>query len=282
MSCCKKKVFKCQDMDGIGKIFVKKDTVISAEDPVRFKIGDKYYQETDFKQPFTIGIDLSKIKVDLSNFYTKKESDDKFAAISLLNSSYYNSQVIDNKFADHYTKTETDNKFATTNYLNSSFYPMEYIDTELRNFYTKGEADDKFALKSDTPIGTETFYDVTIKNDNNVADIGGLKVKCWSESGDILNLQLTFDVNNDGYVGKILYLSGRNDGSVNPTDTRTDQYFELTPQPILLDRKKTSFVDLYMFQSGKKFKIDGVIRITQTANAVANGFEFKGIVKRIN
>ena len=70
--------------------------------------------------------------VDLSEYYTKTESDDKYAL---------KSEIGNVDLSGYYTKTESDNRFALKS---------EIGNVDLSGYYTKTESDDRFALKSES------------------------------------------------------------------------------------------------------------------------------------
>ena len=80
-------------------------------------------------------LDIPSTEIDLSNYYTKTESDNKYLLSSELN-NYYN-------------KTETDEKYAlkTEIPITSSFITKDVSD--LNNYYNKSDSDEKYALKDD-------------------------------------------------------------------------------------------------------------------------------------
>ena len=127
--------------------------------------------------------------VDLSNYYTKVESDDKYALsadIPSLN-GYATEQWVTNQgyltthqsltdyakkteLANYYTKVESDDKYAlktsiptldgyaTEEWVNSKGFLTTHQSlsdyakkTELANYYTKAESDGKYALSADIP-----------------------------------------------------------------------------------------------------------------------------------
>lgn len=87
----------------------------------------------------------------LTNYYTKSESDSRYALLTALN-NYYTKTEADAKYAlitalnNYYTKTESDNRYA--------------LITALNNYYNKAQADAKFAAKEDVMTAqTVVCYD---------------------------------------------------------------------------------------------------------------------------
>lgn len=111
----------------------------------------------------------------LSNYYTKTESDNRYAfkgevpdvpegvvtndKLTEVLNNYYTKILSDNKYAqktellNYYTKGESSNKYAAK--------------TELSNYYNKTESDNKYALKTEIP----TSVDVKVNNTNNATKV---------------------------------------------------------------------------------------------------------------
>lgn len=106
---------------------------------------------------------------DLTVFYTKTESDNKFATKTSLN-NYYTKTAADNKFItqnslnDYYTKTEADDKYLTEHQSLANYYTKGESDSKyltehqsLANYYNKTEIDNKFA----TDVDLSNYYTKT-------------------------------------------------------------------------------------------------------------------------
>lgn len=164
--CCEKKVFKCEDMDGVGKIFVRTNATLKAEAPIRFKTDSGYVQETTFEKGVDISMDETAIKVDLSKYPTKEEVDKEINR---------NKEVIDNDISlakdwvsDNYTKKEDFNRELSG--LN------DYIQSGLNS--VREETEKTYLKKSDATSGNieyinETNFDVST-NDTNFKTANGL------------------------------------------------------------------------------------------------------------
>ena len=97
---------------------------------------------------------------NLTNYYTKTESDDKYAlktAIPSL-SGYYTKIESDDKYAlktaipslsGYYTKTESDDKYALKTAIPDTSSFITNSVSNLTNYYTKTESDNKYALKTE-------------------------------------------------------------------------------------------------------------------------------------
>ena len=114
---------------------------------------------------------------NLTNYYTKTESDDKYAlktAIPSL-SGYYTKIESDDKYAlktaipslsGYYTKTESDDKYALKTAIPDTSSFITNSVSNLTNYYTKTESDDKYALKTAIP-DTSSFITNSVSNLTN-------------------------------------------------------------------------------------------------------------------
>lgn len=82
-------------------------------------------------------------------FYTKKNSDAKYAAKNSLSKDYYTKQLIDGLLANYYSKTDADSKFYSKiaiDALLANTYTKDQVNntSSLANYYTKTDADDRY------------------------------------------------------------------------------------------------------------------------------------------
>ena len=112
--CCEKKIFKCEDMDGVGKIFVRNNATLKAEAPIRFKTDSGYVQETTFEKGVDISIDETAIKVDLSKYPKQEEVDNdislaKDSVKDWVRSNYLDKEDVNSEFSgvNEYIETST-------------------------------------------------------------------------------------------------------------------------------------------------------------------------------
>lgn len=173
--CCEKKVFKCNDMDGVGKIFVRTNATIKAEAPIRFKTDSGYVQETTFEKGIDISIDEASIKVDLSKYPKQEEVDND---ISLAKDS------VKDWIRDNYLdKEDVNREFSGVN---------EYIETSTASvkqetqdwvdgiFLKQTEAEKTYLKKSDATSGNieyidKTYFDVAT-SDTHLDTGNGLRI----------------------------------------------------------------------------------------------------------
>lgn len=189
--CCEKKVFKCEDMDGVGKIFVRTNATLKAEAPIRFKTDSGYVQETTFEKGVDISMDETAIKVDLSKYPTKEEVDKEInrnkevidSDISVAKDNI--KEWVENKYP---TKEDVDNDISlakdwvSDNYTKKEDFNRElsglndYIQSGLNS--VREETEKTYLKKSDATSGNieyinETNFDVST-NDTNFKTANGL------------------------------------------------------------------------------------------------------------
>lgn len=155
--CCEKKVFKCEDMDGVGKIFVRTNATIKAEAPIRFKTDSGYVQETTFEKGVYITIDETAIKVDLSKYPTKEDVDNDIS-------------LAKDWVSDNYTKKEDFNRELSG--------VNDYIQSGLNS--VREETEKTYLKKSDATSGNieyidKTYFDVSSK-DTYLDTANGLRI----------------------------------------------------------------------------------------------------------
>ena len=101
--------------------------------------------------------DLNNIITKFLDYYTKTESNNLFynkSYIDNLISLYYTKVQSDAKYAlisslsNYYTKSESDNLYYNKLYIDSFFYNKTYIDNLITSYYTKTQSDNLFYNKS--------------------------------------------------------------------------------------------------------------------------------------
>jgi hypothetical protein len=137
-----------------------------------------------------------------NNFYTKGESDGKFALQTSLN-NYYNKTDSDGKFAlqtslnNYYNKNDSDGKFA--------------LQTSLNNYYNKNESDGKFAKISQLPnmdeIKPSSF---SVNGTKSIADRDGV------QQTPNLSIFSNEQTGKDFVIQSITHRIGGGDISINP------------------------------------------------------------------
>lgn len=173
--CCEKKVFKCEDMDGVGKIFVRTNAVLKAEAPIRFKTDSGYVQETTFEKSVDITIDEAAIKVDLSKYPTKEDVDND---ISLAKDNV--KSWVENNYP---TKEELSGELSGVNeYIESGLTAVKQETQDWANgiFLKQTEAEKTYLKKSESTSGNieyinKTYFDVSA-SDTHLDTGNGLRI----------------------------------------------------------------------------------------------------------
>ena len=149
-------------------------------------------------------LDIPSTEIDLSNYYTKTESDNKYLLSSELN-NYYN-------------KTETDEKYAlkTEIPVTSSFITKDVSD--LNNYYNKSDSDNKYALKTEIPI-TSSFITKDVSDLNNYYNKSDSDEKYALK--DDVNSKLALSVVEDfptSGINNTLYVNNENQAQIYAND----------------------------------------------------------------
>ena len=112
---------------------------------IHIELKEGYY-------PLSNNVDLSN--VDLSNYYTKPQSDSRYKSINYvpnwgsIGGNIENQTDLIQKFGNYYIKTETYNK----NEVNSL---ISNIDVDLSNYYNKSESDSRYKSINYVPTWSE-------------------------------------------------------------------------------------------------------------------------------
>ena len=158
-------------------------------------------------------LDIPSTEIDLSNYYTKTESDNKYLLSSELN-NYYN-------------KTETDEKYAlkTEIPITSSFITKDVSD--LNNYYNKSDSDNKYALKTEIPI-TSSFITKDISNLTNFYNKteSDEKYALKDDVNSKLALSIVEDFPTSG-INNTLYVNNENHAQIYANDQWKDITIEV-------------------------------------------------------
>lgn len=101
--------------------------------------------------------DLQNNKANKNDVFTKQEINDRFPNFTYLNNNYYDKSTSDNKYAlktEVFTRQHINDNFATFNWVNANYYNKTYLDA---NFLRQGD------------VPTLTNYYTKAESDNKFA-----------------------------------------------------------------------------------------------------------------
>lgn len=222
--CCEKKVFKCNDMDGVGKIFVRTNATIKAEAPIRFKTDSGYVQETTFEKGVDISINLDDIPIDLSNYVTKQDAENTYTkksdanklhdAITKETETFINGKLENYASVEWVRENYVSIVYLDSNYLKNSDADRQYLqkvdyNVDKATFLTKTEAEKTYIKKgeisgnSSTVICERTYVDVVLGA--QVVDINGLKIS-FERGATVVRINFhPKNVNSGSFTGLRVY-----------------------------------------------------------------------------
>lgn len=291
--CCEKKVFKCEDMDGVGKIFVRTNATIKAEAPIRFKNDSGYVQETTFEKGVDITFDESAIKVDLSDYPTKQQvANNLKEAIDGAKSDVADAKEETKEWVkDNYTKKEDFNrelsgvneyiqsglssvKEETENWVKDNYLLTTSFNNEKLRLLSKSEAEQVYLKKSDATINNpeyinNIYLDVTTTS-TYLDTVSGLRILFKKSYTDRATVRFGLNGDDSGFIG--LYSHGNvgstgNTFEVLPTLTQDLETYHTYLNGIVKDGKNFYRIML-IFSDGKttgyaRFSISGVLEKIQ-------------------
>lgn len=297
--CCEKKVFKCEDMDGVGKIFVRNNAAIKAETPIRFKTDSGYAQETTFEKGVDISIDETAIKVDLSKYPKQEEVDNDISLAKdnvkdWVKNNYRSKEDVDNDISlakdwvdDNYTKKEDFNKELssvneniqsglvsvkeeTENWVKDNYLLTTLFNNEKLKLLTKTEAEQTYLKKSDATINSpeyinNIYFDVSTSN-TYMDTVSGLRISFRKSYTDRATVRFGKNNGDSGFIG--LYSHGNvgstgNTFEVLPTLTQDLETYHTYLNGIIKDGENFYRV-MFIFGDGKttgyaRFSISGIV-----------------------